>query len=59
MKNEMKDSMNMIKKIEKIYVFNTIFEIIKTEGCKKIFQYTFSEAAKIMRSSKIIKSTLL
>ena len=57
--DEMKNGMNMIKKIEKTYVFNTIFEIIKTEGCKKIFQYTFSEAAKIMRSSKIIKSTLL
>jgi len=55
----MKIDTNLMKKLEKKYVFNAIFEIIKTEGCKKIFQYTFSEAAKIMRSSKIIKSTLL
>ena len=42
---------NMLKQIDKKYVFNTIFEIVKTEGRKKIFMYTFSEAAKIMRSS--------
>ena len=43
-----------VKQAEKKYVFNTIFEIIKTEGREKIFKYTFSEAVKIILSSAII-----
>ena len=52
--HQMVDMSNKAKQIEKKYVFNNIFEIVKSEGCKKIFKYTFSEAAKIMRSSEII-----
>jgi len=48
------DHVNMAKQVNKTYVFNTIFEIIATEGPVKIFKYTFSEAVKIMRSSEII-----
>jgi hypothetical protein len=48
------DVLNTVKQVEKKYVFNTIFEIIATEGREKIFKYTFSEAVKIMRSSEII-----
>jgi hypothetical protein len=43
-----------VKQVERKYVFNTIFEIIKKEGREKIFKYTFSEAVKIIRSSAII-----
>jgi hypothetical protein len=52
--DEMNDFDIEVNQDEKRYVFNTIFEIIETEGTKKIFKYTFSEAVRIMRSSEII-----
>jgi hypothetical protein len=51
------DAYNVFEDIDQLktkYVFNTIFEIIETEGREKIFKYTFSEAVKIMRISEII-----
>jgi hypothetical protein len=52
--DEMNDFDIEVNQDEKRYVFNTIFEIIETEGTKKIFKYSFSEAVRIMRSSEII-----